>query len=85
MAEPAEAIANLRRLAERYPVYGDFGFYDAVNPGTGEVSYNYLCLNQAMILVALANHLTDHAIQKLFAADPIAANVLPLAGIEKFD
>ena len=31
---PAEAIANLRRLAERYDVYGDFGFYDAVDPVT---------------------------------------------------
>src|SRR5262249_38464937 len=34
--EPA-ATANLRALAERYPLYGDFGFYDAVDPKTGAV------------------------------------------------
>jgi hypothetical protein len=85
LAEPAEATANLRRLAERFPVYGDFGFYDAVNPGTGEISYNYLCLNQAMILVSLANHLDGHGIQKLFATDPVGAKILPLVGIEKFN
>lgn len=84
LAEPEEAAANLRRLAELYPIYGDFGFYDAVNPATGEVSYNYLCLNQAMILVALADHLADHAVQKRFAADPIARKIVPLVGIEKF-
>jgi hypothetical protein len=84
LTEPAEAAANLRKLAELYPVYGDFGFYDAVNPATGDVAYNYLCLNQSMILAALANHLADHAVQKHFAADPIVRRVLALLGIEKF-
>ncbi len=84
LAEPEAAAANLGKLAELFPVYGDFGFYDAVNPKTGEVSHNYLCLNQAMILVALADHLADHAIQKLFAADPGIQRVLPLLGIERF-
>src|SRR5262249_7785079 len=28
---PAAATANLRALATRYPVYGEFGFYDAVD------------------------------------------------------
>jgi hypothetical protein len=83
LAEP-EAAANLRKLAELYPVYGEFGFYDAVNPLTREVSYNYLCLNQAMILVALADYLADHAVQKLFAADPGVQRALPLLGIERF-
>lgn len=84
LTEPSEAAANLRKLVELYPIYGDFGFYDAVNPATGEVAYNYLCLNQAMILVALANHLADSAVQKRFAADPIIQRVLPLIGFEKF-
>jgi hypothetical protein len=82
--EPREAMANLRKLAELYPIYGDFGFYDAVNPATGEVAYHYLSLDQAMILVALANHLADHAVQKRFASDPMIQKVLPLLGIEKF-
>ena len=84
MADPTEATANLRKLVELYPIYGEFGFYDAVNPTTGEVSYSYLCLNQAMILVSLANYLADHSVQKRFAADPIVQKVLPLLAIEKF-
>lgn len=84
VAEPEPARANLRQLAEHYPVYGDFGFYDAVDPKSGAVSYNYLCLNQAMILVALADHLADHALQKHFANDPAIRKVLPLIGFENF-
>jgi hypothetical protein len=30
--DPVAAVVNLRQLAERYPLYGDFGFYDAVDP-----------------------------------------------------
>lgn len=84
LTEPDEAARNLRRLAEAFPVYGDFGFYDAVNPLTGQVATHYLCLNQAMILVALANHLADHAVQRHFASDPIVQRILPLLGIEHF-
>jgi hypothetical protein len=84
MTEPAEATKNLRKLATEFKAYGDFGLYDAVNPMSREVSWNYLCLNQAMILVALANHLADHAVQKHFAADPIVQHVLPLLKIEQF-
>ncbi len=84
LTEPGAATRNLRRLAEAFPVYGDFGFYDAVNPLTGQVAPHYLCLNQAMILVALANHLADHAIQRRFASDPIVRRILPLLGVEHF-
>ena len=84
LTEPAAATANLRQLAERYPLYGDFGFYDAVDPKTGQVAYNYLALNQSMILIALANYLRDGVIQRYFAADPIIQRVLPLLGAERF-
>ncbi len=84
LTEPAAAKANLRQLAERYPIYGDFGFYDAVDPKTGQVAYNYLALDQSMILIALANHLRDGVIQNYFAADPIIQRVLPLLGAERF-
>ncbi|MBM4200621.1 MAG: DUF3131 domain-containing protein [Gammaproteobacteria bacterium] len=84
LTEPEAATRNLRRLIERYPIYGDFGFYDAVIPATGEVAYVHLCLNQAMILVAIADHLADHSIQKRFAADPIIQPVLDLIGFERF-
>lgn len=84
LREPEAATNNLRRLAERFPLYGEFGYYDAVDPKTGDVAYIHLCLNQAMILVALANHLGDHAVQKRFAADPIVKPALELLGYENF-
>jgi hypothetical protein len=75
---PAEAIDNLRVLAGRYPIYGDFGFYDAVDPERGTVTRTYLVLDQAMILIALANHLRGGVIQARFEADARIAPVLPL-------
>ncbi len=84
LKEPEAAINNLRRLAERFPLYGEFGYYDAVDPKTGEVAYIHLCLNQAMILVALANHLADHGIQRRFASDPVARPILEMLGYENF-
>ena len=84
LTEPDQALLNLRQLSQRYALYGDFGFYDAVDPTTGRVAYKYLCIDQAMTLVALANHLADHAIQQHFAKDLIAQRVLPLIGLENF-
>lgn len=84
VVDPEPAIANLRRLADLYDVYGDFGFYDAVDPKTGRVAYKYLALDQAMIFLAITNYLRDGAVQRYFAADPVAANVLPMLGEERF-
>jgi hypothetical protein len=81
---PQEAVRNLRELAKRYPIYGEYGFYDAVEPSTGKIGYRYLTLDQAMLFLALANHLADSVIQRDFASDPIAANVLPMLGEEHF-
>jgi hypothetical protein len=81
---PQAAIANLRRLAELYPIYGEYGFYDAVDPRSGEVVPAYLALDQSMLFIALANHLKDGVIQRRFAADPIAARALPLLAAEEF-
>src|SRR5215472_233966 len=81
---PVEAVANLRRLTERYEIYGDFGLYDAVDPVSGEVAHAYLALDQSMILIAAANYLKDGVVQRRFAADPIVARVLPLLAAEHF-
>ncbi len=81
---PVEAVANLRRLAERYHIYGDFGLYDAVDPVSGKVAHAYLALDQSMILIAAANYLKDGVVQRRFAADPIVAKVLPLLAAEDF-
>jgi hypothetical protein len=81
---PAPALTNLRALAQRYAIYGEYGFYDAVDPLTGTVAYQYLALDQSMLFVALANYLTEHSIQTYFASDPIMQHVLPLIGEEEF-
>ena len=84
MAEPEEALVNIRRLIQEYKSYGDYGLYDAVDPTTGQVARNYLCLDQAMILIALANHLKPHSIQNHFSRDPITQAAQPILRIERF-
>lgn len=81
---PEPAIANLRALADRYAIYGEYGFYDAVDPHTGSVAYTYLALDQSMLFLALANHIDDQVIQKRFAADPIVQKALPIIAAEDF-
>ncbi|MCP5420281.1 MAG: hypothetical protein H6970_11110 [Gammaproteobacteria bacterium] len=84
LVAPEAAIANLRALVKRYPLYGEYGLYDAVDPYSGQVAYKYLALNQGMLFIALANYLGDHGIQRLFAADPMVSRVLPLLAAERF-
>jgi hypothetical protein len=84
MVEPEVATEGLRELVRRFDVYGEFGFYDAVDPMTGQVVHAYLVLDQAMILVALANRLGGGVIQHAFAADPITRAMLPLLAAERF-
>jgi hypothetical protein len=81
---PNAALRNLRTLATRYRLYGDFGLYDAVDATTGQVAYKYLALDQSMLFLALANYLTDHAVQRRFASDPIMQRALPVIAPERF-
>ncbi len=81
---PAPAVANLRRLGDWPDLYGEYGFYDAVDPVAGTVARAYLALDQAMTFIALANHLHDGCMQKRFTADPIARAALPLIADENF-
>ncbi len=71
---PAAAFANLQALRARYPgIYSpDGGFYDAVNPVTGAIGHRRLVLDQSMIMAALDDALGDGALQRRFAADPMA-------------
>jgi hypothetical protein len=78
------ASTTLRQLAQRYPLYGDFGFYESVDPVSSQVAYQYLALEQAMLFLAVVNHLTADAVPLLFAADPIIQRVLPLLRVEQF-
>ena len=70
---PQQAYANIQALRMRYRgVYGAVGFFDAVNPVTGAVGHRDLVLDQSMIMAAIANALTDRAIQRDFARDPVS-------------
>jgi len=84
IVDPEAAVANLRTLAARFPVYGEYGFYDAVDPRTGAVARAYLALDQALFFLAVADHLKPHCVQDLFASDPIVRRALPLIGDERF-
>lgn len=81
---PAEAAACLREMARRYPIYGEYGFYDSVNPSTGRVAYKYLALDQSMLFLGLANHLGDGCVRRHFMADPIARRAAAVVGEEDF-
>jgi hypothetical protein len=81
---PDDAAADLRRLIDLYPIYGEYGFYDSVDPRSGEVANTYLALDQSMILIAIANHLNDHCIQRHFASDSIVQRALPIIADEDF-
>lgn len=83
-ATPGAALPNLRALATKHAVYGDFGFYDAVEPTSGKVAYAYLALDQGMTFLAAADWLTGGAFRARFAADPILQRVRPLLAAEKF-
>ncbi|WP_338247394.1 glucoamylase family protein [Dictyobacter halimunensis] len=82
---PQEAFKNIQQLRQRYPgIYSRYGFYDSVNPVTGQVGHRYLVLDQAMILSALDNALLNNRMQSHFANDPIIAANKPYLSQEKF-
>jgi hypothetical protein len=66
------AVSNLEKLRTLYPgIYtSDGGFYDAVNPATGQVGHRRLVLDQSMIMAALDDALNGGSLQRYFAADP---------------
>ena len=83
-APEEEAVANLRMLTTRFAAYGEYGYYDAVDPQTGAVAHAYLALDQSMLFLALADHLEPHGMRERFAADPIVQRALPILAAERF-
>ena len=80
---PQDAILNIRKWLD-FPIYGEYGFYDALNVKTGIVNPQYLSLDQGMILAAICNYLRDGALQKYFHSDPIAKKAETLLTEETF-
>jgi hypothetical protein len=81
---PHEAVANLRALEAKFPVYGPYGFLDSVNVSSGQVSDAILVLDHGMILAALANALAQDAMHRAFVDAPFEAVVRPLLEQEEF-
>ncbi len=82
---PQEVIRNVRNFLHYYDdIYGEYGFYDSVDVSSKKNSTRYLCLDQGMLFVALANYLTDGKIRERFHSDPIIKKVEPLLGMEEF-
>ena len=80
-----EVLANLRALSANFPVYGPYGFYDAVDVRSGRVCDHVLALDQGMILAAIANALEGSAIQQAFCAGKVEEMIRPLIAQERFD
>lgn len=69
---PEQVIKNMREMILHYPdVYGPYGFYDAIETDRKKVNYQYLAIDQGMILVAVTNYLRNGSIQNWFHADSI--------------
>lgn len=81
---PGKALKNLRELLKFKDMYGEYGFYDAVNVKNGKVSTKYLCLDQAMTLISLNNYLNNNAIRERFHKEPKMKAAEKLLAEEKF-
>jgi len=81
---PDEAIKNIREMLRLYKIYSEYGFYDAVNPQTKRVALRYMCLDQAMILVAINNYLNNGSIRRHFHRNAYIKDAEYLLSSEKF-
>jgi Putative glucoamylase/Protein of unknown function (DUF3131) len=82
---PLEAVANLRALADHFPVYGPYGFRDSVDVVSGHVSDRVLVLDQGMILASLANVIGSDPIRRGFCVGSVETKIRPLIAQERFD
>ena len=82
---PRAAYRNIVRLRSLFPgIYTRTGgFYDAVDPRSGTVGHRRLVLDESMIMAALDNALNSRAMQRHFAADPMAHAAKLYLGAER--
>ncbi len=81
---PDQALANLDKLRSNFDAYGPGGFYDAIAVGSGEVSREYLSLDQGMIVAALGNALTGDSLRDYVSRGALRKKVRPLMAEEVF-
>ncbi len=79
--DPRAALDNLEALA-RHGAQGRFGYYEAIDYTPGRIPAGreraivraYMAHHQGMSLIALANMVTDQAMQERFHADPLVTS-----------
>lgn len=81
---PRWIVDNLEMLEKSFMIRGDYGFFDSVNPQTGEVAEKYLALDQAMILLSINNYLNSGSLSKTFKQVGEMDRVLELIAQEQF-
>lgn len=82
---PQQAYENIQKMRSLYPdVYGPYGFYDALNPRTGQVGHRYLVLDEGMLFAGLFDVLQHDGLQKYYARDPIIKADQPYLSMETF-
>ena len=79
-----EAVSNIRELLKFDGIYGEYGFYDAVDTKSKMISSKYLCLDQAMSFIALSNYLKKGNIINYFHKDKDIKKTEKLLRIERF-
>jgi hypothetical protein len=82
---PREALASLAALERDFGAWTKWGFYDAVDVDSGQVSPAYLSLDQGMIMAALGNALGDDVIRDAFATRDLERAVRPAVAVEEFN
>ncbi len=79
---PDESLRAIRFLHDTYgmDVFGDLGFYDALNPGEDWFAPGYLAIDQGTIATMIENHRSG-LLWRLFMANPEIAPMMTAIGM----
>ena len=82
---PKRAYANISAMRSDFPqVYGPMGYFDSLNPTSGQVAQRYLVLDQAMVMAGIDVVLNNGGLQHYFARDAVGRAVRPYLAMEHF-
>lgn len=84
MHEPDQAFTNLAGIQDELKAYGTGGFFDAVAVRSGTIARRYLSLDQAMVMGAIGNVLSDNVIRRAFSTAEVERALRPVIGMEEF-
>lgn len=83
---PDEVLTNLQNLRDDFDgMYTEWGFRDAVNVETGEISDYYLALDQGMIMASIANAMPGERFRNYFVRGEVQRELRPLLREETFN